>query len=256
MRRLGEAAESRVLAEVTAAADAGRPCPTNSELADLIGGSVSGPVRVLDRLAARALIRIERFAAGRRVTIVATGRSTTFDGSTAPHWRENAPSVLAEAPPKLLTAPRLAELIRKTAAERSLSLTEFLRPLGITGSLVGNLQLAKLPKPATIARLAPVLGDALDAFDLPPLPAVAPEPMQPKPRPIEAAAAPDPAPLTRILAHARPGAKIPPRPRGRPRTFEEQLAAVAAGAGLIEVAPLKRRADPDRTLGGVGSGWL
>ncbi len=39
------------------------------------------------------------------------------------------------------------------------------------------------------------------------------------------------------------------------RTFEEQLAAVRAGAPLVEVRPM-RRPDPEGTLGGVGSSML
>ena len=254
-RRKGD--EQRVLAKLTAAANAGRACPTNTELCDLIGGSPSYPVRIIDRLADQGLIRVERFASGRRVTIVATGRSTTFTGSRAPHWRDQAPQILAQIPSNILTAPRLAALIRKTAADRGLSLTDLLRPAGIVGSLVGNLATAKMPKPATIARLKPVLGDALNAFDLPPLPDLteaASSAAQPPERAVESA--PDHTPLAHVLAPARPGAKIPPRPKGRPRTFEEQLAAVAAGAGLVKVTPMKSRPDPDRTLGGVGSSLL
>lgn len=42
------------------------------------------------------------------------------------------------------------------------------------------------------------------------------------------------------------------RQAARPRTFEEQLAAVAAGAKLVE-KPILRKPDPDYTLGGIGS---
>lgn len=44
-------------------------------------------------------------------------------------------------------------------------------------------------------------------------------------------------------------------PFRRALSFEEQLARVAAGAGLVEVIPL-RRPDPAGTLGGVASGML
>jgi hypothetical protein len=59
--------------------------------------------------------------------------------------------------------------------------------------------------------------------------------------------------LGRALAACPPPPE--PTPRQRPRTFEEQLAAVRAGAHLVEVRPL-RRPDPDMTLGGVPSGLL
>lgn len=47
--------------------------------------------------------------------------------------------------------------------------------------------------------------------------------------------------------------KPQPEPIRRPLSFDEQMIAVANGARLIEVRPI-RRADPDRTLGGVS--WL
>jgi len=40
--------------------------------------------------------------------------------------------------------------------------------------------------------------------------------------------------------------------RARPKTFEDQLAAVRAGAGLVRVIPM-RRPDPTMTLGGIAS---
>lgn len=55
-----------------------------------------------------------------------------------------------------------------------------------------------------------------------------------------------------LAAHAPAVDRVAPK---LPRTFEEQLAAVRAGARLIEVAPL-RRAAPDMTLGGVATGLL
>ncbi len=43
--------------------------------------------------------------------------------------------------------------------------------------------------------------------------------------------------------------------RARPRSFEEQLAAVRAGAGLVDKIAL-RRPDPTMTLGGIASAAL
>ncbi len=303
MSRTPEAIEDAVLQAVTTAADAGLPCPTNPELSALTGGSPSLPVRILYRLAARGLIAIARFQAGRRVTIIATGQSTAYSGKVSPHWRDLAADASDQQPAEVLTGQRLAQIIRRVAAERGVTLSALLAPARLTGSIIGNLTLAKAPKPATIAKLIPILGDALGGFDLPTVATatLAPAPTLAGEIATEAArlarrraaarcigggtrgslAALDGAkvatptghapcgtcgardatacgcgrPATRIAAAAQPNAVIPPRPQGRPRTFEEQLAAVAAGAGLIEVQPL-RRAAPDQTLGGVGSGWL
>jgi hypothetical protein len=262
-----EANDAKVLRALVAAADRGLPCPTNPQLCDLIGaGSPSAPVRALDRLATCGLIRVERFQTDRRVTIISTGRSTAYHGKGTPHWREQVVVAAADIPSSVLTGARLATIIRSVAHERGVTLTQLLQPTGLAVSIVGNLSAAKAPKPVTIARLLPVLGDALRAFDLPALPPVEePSPARAAPSltiavdPCSSCGARDGEACgcarSTIVASAAPSRAALPRPKGRPRTFEEQLAAVAAGAGLIEVRPL-RRPPPQQTLGGVGSSLL
>lgn len=80
--------EQKILEIVTAAANAGEPCPTNSKLADMMHfKSHSGPLGLLQRLQSRGLITLERFQVERRVTINATGRRTKVY-NTQPHWRD------------------------------------------------------------------------------------------------------------------------------------------------------------------------
>lgn len=67
-----------------AAANAGVAMPGNAELARRFGlNSGSNISHYLDLLAAKGLIRVERFHRSRRVTIVATGRSTRVDPADA-----------------------------------------------------------------------------------------------------------------------------------------------------------------------------
>lgn len=251
-----------VLREVTRAADAGEPCPSNNGLTDLIGAqSPSSPVNALRRLERAGLIRVERFATARRVTIVATGRQTRLDAPAKPHWRERPEHAAAAGG----IGQQMAALIRTTASERGVTLRSLCADAGTSESTVTNLERATRPHPQTVARFLPFLGDRLRAI-LPPH--LLPEMYPPEP---EASASPGPIseePPTEATEPPQvrptapnvgtpdvPSSCIPPRPKGRPRTFEEQLAAVAAGAGLVTV-PRLRRADPDITLGGVGSGML
>jgi hypothetical protein len=55
---------------------------------------------------------------------------------------------------------------------------------------------------------------------------------------------------TVVAAPAAPSA--PPPESRRALTHDERMAKVAAGCGIVVVQPI-RKADPDRTLGGVGS---
>lgn len=261
----GAAAESVVLQALTRAANRHEPCPTNSRLAELLGARSSGaPNSTLQRLEKRGLIKVDRYSASRQVTIVATGRRTRAPASAAKHWRDRP-----EHAAKLATinnlGPKMAELIREAAEQQGVSIVDFVVSVGASPTTAGNLSRAKAPRPLTIARFLPVLGDKLRAIVPADLIKVAEAIVVPPPEPppleqtvtVEPAPAEDPSfrPLVRTIAAPIPNAMIPPRPKGRQRTFEEQLAAVAAGAGLIEVRPM-RRPDPPRTLGGVGSGLL
>jgi len=71
----------RVLAIVSAAADAGEVCPTNPVLAARMGwASVASASRAVADLERAGLVRVERTRVWRIVTIVATGRSTAWNG--------------------------------------------------------------------------------------------------------------------------------------------------------------------------------
>lgn len=82
-----------VLHVLTEAADHDKVCPTNDELAGLIGGDAGNTSYVLAALKRRGLITVQTFARTRQVTIVASGRSTRLEGSAAAHWRSKAPSL-------------------------------------------------------------------------------------------------------------------------------------------------------------------
>ena len=78
---------TRCLAILEHAAEEGAPCPGNGPLSDLLNlNSISGPVKIMQGLEARGLIRVERFAGGRIVEIVATGKRTARPASTHPHF--------------------------------------------------------------------------------------------------------------------------------------------------------------------------
>lgn len=81
-------AQKRALAAIERAAEAGEPCPSNNDLADLLGhASPSAGSDIVRELEALGLILVERFQQARRVTILATGRVTAYRGRGVPHWR-------------------------------------------------------------------------------------------------------------------------------------------------------------------------
>jgi len=61
--------------------------------------------------------------------------------------------------------------------------------------------------------------------------------------------------LAELAEERRVAAEVKAAERARPKTFEEQLALVAAGRGLVATFT-PRRADPAMTLGGVATGAL
>lgn len=93
MRRTFEAVDEIVLRMIVRAAERGEKCPTNDCIAAAIGAASpsSGPT-VLDRLARRGLITVERGNMLRVVTVLATGKRTA-GVVKRDHWRfrpENA----------------------------------------------------------------------------------------------------------------------------------------------------------------------
>lgn len=97
---------SRLFDVIARAAAAGEACPSNDELATIIGkqSASSIPPR-LAHLVRRGLIEISRGNCRRVVTIVATGRSTAGT-ITNPHWRDRDPGADAPARPATRSAPR------------------------------------------------------------------------------------------------------------------------------------------------------
>lgn len=135
----------------------------------------------------------------------------------------------SEPSPRTLTGPRLAELIRALADERGVSLTKMLRPFGITSSSLANFARAKSVMPATITRLRPLLGAALDAFDLPEQPL-----------------------RSDVVRIGRPQPTIVSRdPCPRCGARGDYSCGHARRVALPTYRP-----NPAGTLGGVGSGWL
>lgn len=71
--------DAQILALLSDAAAAGAPCPTNAELIAAVGlRSIASAAESVARLEAAGLIRAERTATQRRVTILATGETTDF----------------------------------------------------------------------------------------------------------------------------------------------------------------------------------
>jgi len=69
------------------AANAGKECPSNNDIADALGcASCSCGPRVMNRLEAAGLISVQRGGQSRVVTICATGKRTAGDVG-AVHWR-------------------------------------------------------------------------------------------------------------------------------------------------------------------------
>ena len=84
-----------VLKAIASAADKGVRCPSNPEIAHVAGvSSGASAVRMIDILAARGLIRVERYQASRVVTVVSTGKSTAGRRG-ATHWRDREPVAAA-----------------------------------------------------------------------------------------------------------------------------------------------------------------
>lgn len=79
--------EKTVFAMIVRAAETGRPCPSNGEIAGAIGAnSVATAARWIGKLEKVGLITVERGTSCRVVTIKASGKRTAGI-VTKPHWR-------------------------------------------------------------------------------------------------------------------------------------------------------------------------
>lgn len=84
MKALGWAGHKLLQALQLAAANE-MPCPTNYEIATLVGyASIGSASMLLTDLERRGLIKVERFSTSRRVTIVASGASTFVPDTARP----------------------------------------------------------------------------------------------------------------------------------------------------------------------------
>jgi len=143
MARLSDLARTKAMRLISAAADAGRPCPTNAELAECAGSlSTTTGALIVAQLEKLGAIAVERFNSDRRITVLATGRSTARRGlSTTPHWRSSAnPS---GPTPAGLTPREGATLALLTAAaeagERCPGNAELGAALGIDRTTASNI---------------------------------------------------------------------------------------------------------------------
>ena len=80
------------------AARNGEPCPTNAQIAFMIGKrSMSTAAAYVNQLETAGLIAVERGSCARVVTIVASGKKTAGE-KPAPHWREGKQKPEGKAP--------------------------------------------------------------------------------------------------------------------------------------------------------------
>lgn len=101
------------------AAERGDQCPSNAVLAVAIGAnSISGPVRYVNDLAAKGIIRVERSQRFRIVTIVATGKSTA-----KPHDKYIAAQHNTAAARRDRLAELVSEGMTQEAAARAMGLS-------------------------------------------------------------------------------------------------------------------------------------
>ena len=131
--------EAMVYRSLSRAAENGERCPTSIEIATMLdcspGGTAAGIVKRLER---RGLISVERYQRERRVTIVATGKSTAQVKTPAPHWRTRPrPASMPSVSPTYLTAKRasMGAAIVMAAQQEGMSVQEFIAELAWAGWL-------------------------------------------------------------------------------------------------------------------------
>ncbi|WP_142851027.1 hypothetical protein [Telmatospirillum sp. J64-1] len=94
---------------LAAAAEAGLPCPSNTDLMDkgIVVGDHTRCTEALQRLSKMGLIKIEAGVNWRRVTVLATGKATAkSNGSRQGRVRRMAPSALGGATVNIRPAKR------------------------------------------------------------------------------------------------------------------------------------------------------
>ena len=92
------AVDRKILGMIEKAAEAGLPCPTNPEIAEAVGlNSVSSGTEYLKRLEYLNLVKVDRYAGSRIVTILKTGKRTAGTPGK-PHWRHRVIAAKPKAP--------------------------------------------------------------------------------------------------------------------------------------------------------------
>lgn len=133
--------EAMVYRELHRAAEAGQPCASNADLGDTIGSinsTGSTVAGIVKRLEMRGLITVERYQRERRVTIVATGKSTAEVRTPAPHWRTRPrPASMPSVSPTYLTAKRasMGTALVMAAQQEGMTVQEFIAELAWAGWL-------------------------------------------------------------------------------------------------------------------------
>jgi len=103
MSRVSDRAQDRIeqcYAIIERAANAGSKCPTNRELAELLGyATTSRPAGIVNLLAVAGLITVQTTNCGRVVTIVKTGKKTAglVKLRTPGGWTEDEDAMLMDA---------------------------------------------------------------------------------------------------------------------------------------------------------------
>lgn len=114
-----ETRASVALAAIKRAAEAGEPCPSNLQLARLIGAeSMSAGANVVSFLAATGVISVERGSSNRVVTVHSIGKSTA-GRVKAPHWsaRDVRPDLKAASAAKEAVFEQDSELLDEIEVE-------------------------------------------------------------------------------------------------------------------------------------------
>ena len=102
---------------IEAAANEGKPCPTNRDLADMLGYAAPNQAcGIVNLLEATGFITVKRGRKSRVVTIVKTGRKTAGPVPIAPAkgWTEDDDAILMDGIAEGATFKRVAEILHKT----------------------------------------------------------------------------------------------------------------------------------------------
>ena len=102
---------------INSAAEAGRSCPTNRDLADMIGYSgAQHASEVVSLLEVAGLIKVKRYRRSRIVTICKTGKSTAGVAEVAPAagWSDDEDAILMDGIAEGETFASVSRILHKT----------------------------------------------------------------------------------------------------------------------------------------------